>query len=75
MVLGIVSLVVVGLGLLTGVPAAICGHAALRAIKAEPAEYGGGGMAIAGLITGYLGLLVSGVMFILILLLWLELID
>ena len=40
-----------------------------------PEEYGGGGMAIAGLITGYLGLLVSGVMFILILLLWLELID
>ena len=29
----------------------------------------------AGLITGYIGLLVSGVMFILMLLLWLEIID
>ena len=75
LVLGIISLVIVGIGLLTGVPAAICGHAALRAIKAEPTEYGGGGMAIAGLITGYIGLLVSGVMFILMLLLWLEFID
>jgi len=75
LVLGIISLVIVGIGLLTGVPAAICGHAALRAIKAEPTEYGGGGMAIAGLITGYIGLLVSGVMFILMLLLWLEIID
>jgi hypothetical protein len=60
---------------LTGVPAAICGHAALRAIKAEPTAYGGGGLAIAGLITGYIGLLISGVMFILMLLLWLEIID
>ena len=75
LVLGIISLVIVGIGLLTGVPAAICGHAALRAIKAEPTEYGGGGMAIVGLITGYIGLLVSGVMFILMLLLWLEIID
>ena len=75
LVLGIISLVIVGIGLLTGVPAAICGHAALRAIKAEPAEYGGNGMAIAGLITGYIGLLVSGVMFILMILLWLEIID
>ena len=75
LVLGIVSLLIVGLGLLTGVPAAICGHAALRAIKAEPTEYGGNGMAIAGLITGYIGLLISGVMFILMLLIWLEIID
>ena len=75
LVLGIISLVIVGIGLLTGVPAAICGHAALRAIKAEPTEYGGSGMAIAGLITGYIGLLISGVMFILMLLLWLEIID
>ncbi len=75
LVLGIISLVIVGIGLLTGVPAAICGHAALRAIRAEPTEYGGSGMAIAGLITGYIGLLISGVMFILMLLLWLEIID
>ena len=75
LVLGIISLVIVGIGLLTGVPAAICGHAALRAIKAAPTEYGGGGMAIAGLITGYIGLLVSGGMFILMILLWLEIID
>ncbi len=75
LVLGLISLVIVGIGLLTGVPAAICGHAALRAIKDEPTEYGGSGMAIAGLITGYIGLLISGVMFILMLLIWLEIID
>ena len=75
LVLGLVSLLIVGLGLLTGVPAAICGHAALRAIRDEPTEYGGGGMAIAGLITGYIGLLVSGVVFVLMLLIWLEIID
>ena len=75
LVLGIVSLVICWLGILTAVPAAICGHAALRAIKAEPTEYGGGGMAIAGLITGYIGLLVSGISFIFILLVWLGIID
>ena len=75
LVLGLISLVIAGIGLLTGVPAAICGHAALRAIKDDPTEYGGSGMAIAGLITGYIGLLISGVMFILMLLIWLEIID
>jgi len=75
LVLGIVSLVICWLGILTAVPAAICGHAALRAIKAEPTEYGGGGMAIAGLITGYIGLLMSGIAFVVILLVWLGIID
>lgn len=75
LVLGIVSLMMFMFGLLAGVPAVVCGHAAMRAIKADPAEYGGNGMALAGLITGYIGMLISGVFLVLIMLVWLDVID
>ena len=52
LVLGIVSLLIC-LGPLTGIPAIICGHIARRRSRQSPAEYGGPGMALAGLVLGY----------------------
>jgi hypothetical protein len=59
MVLGIVSLVFFPLGLVLGVPAVICGHVAWGAIGSEPELVAGKGMVVAGLITGYLGIVVG----------------
>ena len=59
LVLGIVSLVFFPLGLLLGVPAVICGHLAWGTIRAEPELVGGKGLVVAGLITGYLGIVVG----------------
>ncbi len=54
LVLGILGLVC--LGPLTGIPAIICGHIALNRTRREPQQYGGRGMAIAGLVLGYVSL-------------------
>jgi hypothetical protein len=53
MVLGILSLSC--FAIFTGVPAVICGHSALSKIKQSGGSLSGRGLAIAGLITGYLG--------------------
>ena len=53
LVLGVVSLVF--LGLLAGIPAVICGHVSLSNMNRD-ALLAGRGMAIAGLITGYVGI-------------------
>jgi hypothetical protein len=53
MVLGIVSVIMCGP--FSGIPAVICGHIALDRSKKLPLQYRGGGMAIAGLVTGYIG--------------------
>jgi hypothetical protein len=53
LVLGILSLLC--LGILTGLPAIICGHISLSKQKKD-AFLTGKGMAIAGLVTGYLGI-------------------
>ena len=45
--------------------AVICGHLALNKIKKEPNQYAGKGLAIAGLILGYLGLVIAIVLGIL----------
>ncbi|MEM9235311.1 MAG: DUF4190 domain-containing protein [Verrucomicrobiota bacterium] len=61
--LSVASMVLGILGLCTGVtalPAIICGHLGLRGIKRSQGQITGGGMAIAGLILGYLMLLVLG---------------
>lgn len=58
LVLGIVSIVGCSLGgFLAGIPAVICGHVGMSRIKRNPA-LDGKGMALAGLITGYIGLFV-----------------
>lgn len=42
---------------ITGIPAVICGHMALSQINAAPFTVGGRGMALTGLVLGYLSLL------------------
>src|SRR5690348_7791693 len=42
-----------------GIPAVITGHIALNRATKDPAQFGGKGMAIAGLIMGYLGIALS----------------
>jgi competence protein ComGC len=58
-VLGIVSVVLLCLGPLLGIPAIICGHIAHSRTRRAPAQYGGGGFAIAGFVLGYVGLALS----------------
>jgi hypothetical protein len=60
LVLGILSLVC--LGPLTGIPAIICGHIARKRSRQSPAQYGGPGMALAGLVLGYASLALVVVM-------------
>ncbi len=57
LVLGILSLVCVGP--FAGIPAIICGHIARARTRRFPAVYGGAGFALAGLIMGYIGLVVT----------------
>ena len=52
LVLGILALPTAGL---TAIPAVICGHLSLGKIKRSAGAQSGGGLAIAGLVTGYLG--------------------
>jgi len=54
-VLGLVSFAAC-LTVLTGIPAIICGHIAHSRARRQPAEYGGGGFAMAGLVLGYLSI-------------------
>ncbi len=57
-VLGIISFLGCSLGgFLAGIPAVICGHIGLARIKRNPALRGGG-MALTGLITGYISIAV-----------------
>jgi len=62
MVCGIISLVICCAWFLAGplaIVAVVFGHVAISKAKNDPARFGGKGMARAGLITGYLGLLGS----------------
>ncbi len=61
LVLGLLSLFTVGL---TSLPAIICGHIALSQIKKSAGVVLGKGMAIAGLIMGYLMFLIGGIVVI-----------
>ena len=57
LVLGILSLIL--FGLLTAIPAVICGHIAKSKIKHDPENLQGDGQALAGLIMGYLTIGIS----------------
>lgn len=57
LILGILSLIVTGI--LTAIPAVICGHIAKSKIKQNPQHLQGEGQAIAGLVMGYLTIAVS----------------
>jgi len=55
LILGICGIVLC-LGPLAGIPAVICGHMAQSKIKQSAGALSGGGMATAGLITGYISM-------------------
>lgn len=59
MVCGICCLFMCYFAGICGLAAVICGHMALGRISQSPVPVGGRGMAIAGLILGYLGILIS----------------
>lgn len=59
MVCGIVGIITCYFAGLLGIPAVICGHMALSRINNSPVPVGGRGMAIAGLILGYVGIAAS----------------
>jgi hypothetical protein len=59
MVCGIVSLLTCYVHGLAAIPAIICGHMAMKKIRESEVPMAGRGMAIAGLVTGYLGLLMQ----------------
>lgn len=59
LVCGILATMSCVYGGLLGVPAIICGHISMKKINTSPVPVQGKGMAIAGLITGYLGILMS----------------
>lgn len=63
LVLGILS--VACFGIFAGIPAVICGHVALSELGKNP-RLTGKGMAIAGLITGYVGIFVTIALIILV---------
>jgi hypothetical protein len=52
LVLGVLSFL--GCFILTGIPAIITGHIAHNRSRKEPQRFGGGGLAVAGLVLGYL---------------------
>lgn len=56
LVLGILAIVLCVIGPLFGVPAVICGHVAMGRIKASGGALGGNGLALGGLITGYISI-------------------
>src|SRR5437016_4388845 len=57
LVLGILSLTC--FYLFSGIPAVICGHMAHSRIRRSGGALEGGGLALAGLITGYIGIALS----------------
>ncbi|MDA8968572.1 GYF domain-containing protein [Akkermansiaceae bacterium] len=61
LVLGILAIIssCMYVGILFGIPAVICGHMAMKSFRDPQLPKGGKGMAIAGLICGYLGSLIS----------------
>lgn len=59
MICGIVSLLTCYVHGLAAIPAVICGHMAIKKIRESQPPMGGRGMAIAGLVMGYLGLLLQ----------------
>jgi prepilin-type processing-associated H-X9-DG protein len=59
LVLGIVGLVCCGL--FGGVPAVVCGHMAQSRIRQSGGALGGAGLAVGGLVTGYLGIVLTSI--------------
>lgn len=64
LILGILGLIMIPF--LASIPGAVCGHMALGRIKRAAGTLGGRGMAIAGLITSYLGIVAYGALIALV---------
>ena len=64
LVLGILALLVCFLGPLLAIPAVICGHLALSRINRSGGELTGNGLAVGGLVTGYMSILIGGLLMI-----------
>ena len=58
MVLGIIAVITCFLGIIFDSIAVIFGHLSISRINKDPQNKGGKGMAIAGLVTGYIGILI-----------------
>ena len=59
LVCGIISLLACYIWALFGIPAVICGHMSLKKIKHSQTPIQGRGMAIAGLVCGYIGIAIQ----------------
>lgn len=59
MVCGIVSFCLCYFVVILSIPAVICGHLALSQIRSSPLPMAGKGMAIAGLVLGYIGITIT----------------
>jgi hypothetical protein len=57
LVLGFLSCVM--FGFISGIPAVICGHISLSKLKREPNRYKGKRLATAGVVLGYIGILLT----------------
>ena len=68
LVLGILAIVSCYVWALFGIPAVICGHMSLKKINNSSVPIQGKGMAIAGLVCGYLGILIQLIMIVFIVL-------
>jgi hypothetical protein len=66
LVLGIVSIPTLGLLGIGAITAIVLGSIALNRVKKEPAIYGGKGMAIGGIITSVVGLMLTAVIVIIV---------
>lgn len=64
MVAGIASILLCGLGGIGSLVAIICGHKAMSRINASGGTVGGRGMAVTGLITGYISLVLAVISYI-----------
>jgi hypothetical protein len=62
LVLGILSLFLFCFSIFAAIPGVICGHSALSKIKRSGGTLEGQGLAIAGLVTGYLGIALAFIM-------------
>lgn len=67
MLLGVLSVPPFPFGPLTGIPAILCGHNAIRAIRNAPQLHRGMALARTGIVLGYVGIFVTIVLLVLIL--------
>jgi Domain of unknown function (DUF4190) len=63
-ILGIVFALMCGIGGLLGIPGIVQGRRARAEIDAEPGRYGGRSQAVAGIVTGVIGVVIAGLVIV-----------